>query len=98
MVIHLPPFPSDIRTNEIGSWLSIPISSAACMMVLNDINWGKHKVYFRRDYFCPLTLTYLLNAFSPGPFGFKCPDCRVVEVEATLRTRHFSTVASLPLA
>ena len=37
------------------------------MTVLNDINWGKHKVYFRRCYFCPLTLTVLLNAFPLGP-------------------------------
>ena len=41
MVIYLPPFSRDIRTNGIGSRRSIPISSAACMMVLNDINLGK---------------------------------------------------------
>ena len=60
------------------------------------VKLGKHKELFPLFYFCPLTLTFRFQMFSPGLFVLKMPslqDC-IVEVGRIWRRGIVNSVAS----
>ena len=89
-----PPFPQCFYQFETLD-SNFPFS-IFCMHTILARKFGESiiTVLFSKMLFSSTHANVFIECFFPGPFGFMCPDGRLVEVGATLRTRQFSTILS----